>query len=47
GALGAKLSGAGMGGIMLALVELDTAQVVESALIKAGAKQVFITEVDR
>ena len=47
GALGAKLSGAGMGGIMLALVELDTTQVVETALIKAGAKQVFITEVDR
>ena len=47
GALGAKLSGAGMGGIMLALVEVDTTQVVEAALIKAGAKQVFITEVDK
>jgi len=46
GALGAKLSGAGMGGIMLALVEPDTAQIVETALRKAGAKQVFITEVD-
>ncbi len=46
GALGAKLSGAGMGGIMLALVEPDTAPIVETALRKAGAKQVFITEVD-
>ncbi len=46
GALGAKLSGAGMGGIMLALVEPDTAKIVETALKKAGAKQVFITEVD-
>ncbi|MFA9401800.1 MAG: mevalonate kinase [Anaerolineales bacterium] len=46
GALGAKLSGAGMGGIMLALVEPDTAQIVETALREAGAKQVFITEVD-
>ncbi|MEA1979226.1 MAG: mevalonate kinase [Chloroflexota bacterium] len=46
GALGAKLSGAGMGGIMLALVEPDTAQIVETALCKAGAKQVFITEVE-
>ncbi len=45
GALGAKLSGAGMGGIMLALVEPDTAQIIETALRKAGAKQVFITEV--
>ncbi len=46
GALGAKLSGAGMGGIMLALVEPDTAQIVETALRQAGAKQVFTTEVD-
>jgi mevalonate kinase len=46
GALGAKLSGAGMGGIMLALVEPDTAQIVETALRQAGAKQVITTEVD-
>ncbi len=46
GALGAKLSGAGMGGIMLALVEPDTIQIVEAALRESGAKQVFITEVD-
>jgi mevalonate kinase len=46
GAFGAKLSGAGMGGIMLALVEPDTAQIVETALRNAGAKQVFMTEVD-
>ncbi len=47
GAIGAKLSGAGMGGIMLALVEADTAQLVEAALTESGAKQVFITEVDK
>jgi mevalonate kinase len=46
GAFGAKLSGAGMGGIMLALVEPDTIQIVEAALRESGAKQVFITEVD-
>ena len=46
GALGAKLSGAGMGGIMLALVEPDTAPLVETAIREAGAKQVFTTEVD-
>jgi len=46
GALGAKLSGAGMGGIMLALVEPDSAQIVETTLREAGAKQVFTTEVD-
>ncbi len=47
GALGAKLSGSGMGGIMLALAEPDTVQIIETALRKAGAKQVFITEVDK
>jgi mevalonate kinase len=46
GALGAKLSGAGMGGIMVALVKPDSAKMVETALRKAGAKQVFTTEVD-
>jgi len=47
GALGAKLSGAGMGGVMIALVMPDFAQMVEGALRKAGAKQVFTIEVDR
>ena len=47
GALGAKLSGAGMGGIMIALVMPDAVQIVENALRIAGAKQVFMTEVDR
>ncbi|MGB2897055.1 MAG: mevalonate kinase [Anaerolineales bacterium] len=47
GAMGAKLSGAGMGGIMIALVMPDAVQMVEDALRIAGAKQVFSTEVDR
>lgn len=38
GALGAKLSGGGLGGNMLALVTLDTADRVEAALTAAGAK---------
>ena len=46
GALGAKLSGAGMGGIMLALVEPETAQIVENALRETGARGVFKTEVE-
>ena len=46
GASGAKLSGAGMGGIMLALVEPDNRQGIETALRQAGAKQVFTTQVD-
>lgn len=38
GALGAKLSGSGLGGNMLALVTIDTADRVEAALTAAGAK---------
>ncbi|MDR0922407.1 MAG: mevalonate kinase [Lactobacillales bacterium] len=42
GALGAKLSGGGRGGIMIALAEnLVTAQKIEQALQKAGAKQTW------
>lgn len=43
GALGAKLSGGGRGGNMIALVTPQTAQVVENALYKAGAVQVYST----
>jgi mevalonate kinase len=43
GALGAKLSGAGRGGNMIALVTDKTAASVEQALLKAGAKRVFTT----
>jgi mevalonate kinase len=45
GALGAKLSGAGMGGNMIALVSPDSAQTVAAALQEAGAKGVIITTV--
>lgn len=45
GALGAKLSGGGRGGNMIALVEPETAEAVASALKEAGAKNTIITKV--
>ncbi len=45
GALGAKLSGAGRGGNMIALVTAETAETVADALRAAGATQVIVTEV--
>lgn len=45
GALGAKLSGGGKGGCMIALVDDETAKVVTSALLLAGAQQVIPTTV--
>jgi mevalonate kinase len=45
GALGAKLSGAGRGGNMIALVQTETAACVEQALIEAGAVRVISTTV--
>ena len=45
GALGAKLSGGGRGGNMIALAEQAKAESVASALISAGAKRTIITEV--
>ncbi len=45
GALGAKLSGGGRGGNMIALVEQAKAESVADALISAGAKRTIITEV--
>ena len=45
GALGAKLSGGGRGGNMIALVDQAKAESVASALISAGAKHTIITEV--
>lgn len=45
GALGAKLSGGGRGGNMIALVEPEKAEAVASALTSAGAKQTLITTV--
>lgn len=46
GALGAKLSGAGWGGVMLALVTAQIQQRVADALQSAGATQVLATVVE-
>lgn len=43
GALGAKLSGAGRGGNMIALVQSEKASAVHQALLKAGAMAVYKT----
>jgi mevalonate kinase len=45
GALGAKMSGGGRGGNMIALVEAETASSVAEVLMAAGAKQTIITQV--
>jgi mevalonate kinase len=45
GALGAKLSGAGRGGNMIALVDEGNLQAVEDALTAAGASRAFRTQV--
>jgi len=45
GAMGAKLSGGGRGGNMIALVEKEKAAVVAEALINAGAKRTIITQI--
>jgi mevalonate kinase len=46
GALGAKLSGGGRGGNMIALVSSDTAAQVAAALEAAGAKRALVTQVE-
>jgi mevalonate kinase len=45
GALGAKMSGGGRGGNMLALVTPETAEPVSRSLLAAGARQTIITQV--
>ncbi len=45
GALGAKLSGGGRGGNMIALVEKESAPAVARALSSAGAKRTILTQV--
>ncbi len=45
GALGAKLSGGGRGGNLIALVGEDTAEPVSAALCAAGAQRVILTHV--
>lgn len=45
GALGAKLSGGGRGGNMIALTTPERAPYIQSALLNAGAKNVYPTEI--
>ena len=45
GALGAKLSGSGCGGNMIALTADDARQRIRSALLAAGARGVIVTQV--
>ena len=45
GALGAKLSGAGGGGNIIAVVESATASAVQKALLAAGARHVIVTPI--
>jgi mevalonate kinase len=45
GALGAKLSGGGRGGNMIALVEPENAEPISRALKEAGARNTIITQV--
>ena len=45
GALGAKMSGGGRGGNMIALAEEDTAPRIAEALVSAGATRTIITQV--
>jgi len=45
GALGAKMSGGGRGGNMIALAEADTAPRIAEALLSAGAKRTITTQV--
>jgi mevalonate kinase len=45
GAMGAKISGAGLGGNLIALVRPERADAIAQALASAGAQQVILTEV--
>ncbi len=47
GALGAKLSGGGRGGNLIALVTAETAAGVEAALCQAGAARVITTTIEK
>ncbi len=46
GALGAKLSGAGVGGNLIALVQDDQREAVQSALLAHGATRVIQTHLE-
>ncbi len=45
GALGAKMSGGGRGGNMIALVAPDIAETVSRSLLQVGARNTIITQV--
>ena len=45
GALGAKLSGGGRGGNMIALIQAEQAESVSAALKEAGAQNTIVTQV--
>jgi mevalonate kinase len=45
GALGAKLSGGGRGGNLIALVQPEIAESVSASLKEAGAKNTIVTQV--
>ena len=45
GALGAKLSGGGRGGNMIALVNVNLAESIAKSMLEAGAKHIIITQV--
>lgn len=45
GAAGAKLSGAGRGGNMIALVDEDSLEAVEEVLLRGGARRVMLTTI--
>ena len=47
GALGAKLSGAGRGGSMIALVAPEVSAEVTQALLRAGAVGTIVTEIGK
>ncbi len=46
GALGAKLSGAGVGGNLIVLVRDDQLDTVQSALLKQGATRIIQTRLE-
>jgi len=46
GALGAKMSGGGRGGNMIAVVEADKSESVAESLIRAGAKRAITTTIE-
>lgn len=47
GALGAKMSGGGRGGNMIAICEVSDVETISSALLRDGAKKVIISTINR